>query len=388
MRTGNLKTVLASSVGALALLGVTAPAEAEVNIGGYIKADIFYDLDQDLGDTFAASAIVPSTSNTEDGTLSMHAKQSRFWIKTSTKTEAGTLKTHIEGDFFDFTGHMNEVVSNSSHFRARHLYGQLGGLLVGQTWTNFMSLHSYADTVDFFGPTGMLFIRQVQVRYTVNPNDNLMVAVAIENPEVSGFETTAFGAFTSETGMGKDTLPDFTGRVKYSNDLWTGVLAGLVRPGMEIDEFDADAGTAAGESETGWGLHGSFGLSVGEHYLFANASYGEGIGRYMINGPGRDLFVDAVTGTVTAPAMLDYGIGGDFGLSDQLRTVWVYGHHENSDNLGAGDIDTLDTFHANVWYTPAENVRYGFEVMYGTVGFVGGADGDATRIQFGAQYSF
>ena len=91
MRTGNLKTALASSVGALALLGLAAPAQAEVNIGGYVKADVIYDLDEDLGFTFAASAITPDTTATEDGIVSMQGRQSRFLIKTSSKTEAGTF---------------------------------------------------------------------------------------------------------------------------------------------------------------------------------------------------------------------------------------------------------------------------------------------------------
>ena len=248
--------------------------KTSLSIGGYIKADLFYDVDEDLGDSFAASAISPDVPGAvdSDGTFRAHAKQSRLWFKTSTPTEMGDLKTHLEGDFLGAGG--NEKFSNSTTFRLRHAYGQLGGLLVGQTWTNFMSLHSYADTVDFFGPAGMPFVRQVQLRYTFTPVDSLQISVAVENAEVSGRTDAGAvtpGAFSSEPGFGLDTSPDITGRIKYSSDLWTGVLSGVVRPGLELEQ-DATLGAASGGSETGWGVHASFGLSVANSYLFVNGT--------------------------------------------------------------------------------------------------------------------
>lgn len=168
--------------------------KTSLSIGGYIKADLFYDVDEDLGDSFAASAISPDVPGAvdNDGTFRAHAKQSRLWFKTSTPTEMGDLKTHLEGDFLGAGG--NEKFSNSTTFRLRHAYGQLGGLLVGQTWTNFMSLHSYADTVDFFGPAGMPFVRQVQLRYTFTPVDSLQISVAVENREACKALETAVRA--------------------------------------------------------------------------------------------------------------------------------------------------------------------------------------------------
>lgn len=368
-----------------------------LNIGGYIKGDLIYDIDEDLGDTFAASAISPEVPGavTNDGTFRAHAKQSRLWFKTSTPTEMGDLKTHLEADFFNGVG--NEVVSNSSTFRLRHAYGQLGGLLVGQTWTNFMSLHSYADTVDFFGPAGMPFVRQAQIRYTFKPSDNLDLAFAVENAEISGRIDAATAlvldpldaeqSFASEPGFGLDTLPDLTARVKYSSDRWTGVLAGIVRPGMEIEQT-ADLPNTSGQSETGWGAHASLGVSIANSYLFVNGTFGEGIGRYMINGGANGLFVDEVAGTVTAPKMWAVVPGIDIGWNDKWRSVLVWGHNEFDDTFEPGDLETIDTVHANLWWTPVENARFGLEYMYGAVEFNDNTDGDANRIQFAAQYSF
>ncbi|MEN8196497.1 MAG: hypothetical protein ABFS30_08265, partial [Pseudomonadota bacterium] len=188
-------------------------------------------------------------------------------------------------------------------------------------------------------------------------------------------------------GFGLDTSPDITGRIKYSSDLWTGVLSGVVRPGLELEQ-DPALGAASGGSETGWGVHGSFGLSVANSYLFVNGTYGEGIGRYLINGDANDLFVDTGTGRVTAPTMWSVVPGVDLQWNDQWKSVLVWGHTEFDDTFESGDIETIDTLHANLWWQPVDNARFGIEYIYGTVDFNDGTDGDANRVQFGAQYSF
>ena len=60
-----------------ALLATTSMAQAvEVKFGGYVKADAIYDLDQDLGNSLAASAI-DATSTASDENFKMHALQDR-----------------------------------------------------------------------------------------------------------------------------------------------------------------------------------------------------------------------------------------------------------------------------------------------------------------------
>ena len=98
-----------------ALLTSASMAQAlEVKIGGYVKADAIYDLDQDLGASLAASAVDTSPGAASDPSFQMHAQQSRLNV---TATE-GDIKVFVEGDFFGGGG--NELVSNSNHFRIRH----------------------------------------------------------------------------------------------------------------------------------------------------------------------------------------------------------------------------------------------------------------------------
>ena len=91
----------------------------EVTVSGYVKGDFIYDTHQDLGDSFAASAI---TGGDDREHVRLHARQSRFRIKSKSDTAVGQVRTLIEGDFFGVGG--NESFSNSTAFRLRHAWGE------------------------------------------------------------------------------------------------------------------------------------------------------------------------------------------------------------------------------------------------------------------------
>ena len=69
----------------------------EVTISGYVKGDVIYDLDQDLGDFFAFTDLRPAKERTH---IRLHARQSRFRIRSRSDTAIGQIRTWIEGDFF------------------------------------------------------------------------------------------------------------------------------------------------------------------------------------------------------------------------------------------------------------------------------------------------
>lgn len=355
-----------------------------VAIGGYVKSDFIYDVNADLGDSFAASAIPAdgSDGDRKEGNFRAHAKQTRLNFTSWTPTEIGEAKLFLEGDFFGQGG--NQTFSNSTTFRLRHAFGEVGPILAGQTWTLFMPLTSYPETIDFFGPAGIPFIRQGQLRYTHAVDDAWNIAVSAENSEFSGRteDDTTVGTDGGDLRFGVDTLPDFVGAVSYDNDGWHGRVAGVARL------FDTeDAGSD--DREFGWGLTASAVVpTFGDDSFQANVTYGEGVGRYIINGFNQDAFVED-DGELDAIESWGLAVGYTHHWTEQFRSNLVYGRYEVLDTNLATDTEALDTVHANLIWEPDPKLRFGVEYIFGRRTFDDGDfDNTAHRVQLAAQFLF
>lgn len=373
--------------------------DTSVKIGGYVKGDLIYDINNDQGDSFLFSAIPPdgSAEAEREGTFRAHAKQTRINIQTWTPTQFGEAHTYIEGDFLGTGG--NEVLSNSTTFRMRHAYGELGPVLVGQTWSNFMFLDSYPGTVDFFGPVGIPFVRQGQLRYTLNPSENLEIAVAAENSELTGKaedpvtgEILTLGSTrrsADDLQFGIDTLPDFTARASYRDD-WGALSVSGVGRLLEVDD-----GNGLDDEEFGWGVMASGVLNLGEFIpalgndsIVGNFVYGDGIGRYIINGFNEDAFLDA-SGKLDTIETWGANAAFTHHWTDTLRSGFVYGHYEVEDTFGPGFTESLDSIHVNLMWQPTDRVQFGLEWIYGARDFEdSGFDNEAQRVQFAGQFFF
>ncbi|MCH8952798.1 MAG: porin [Proteobacteria bacterium] len=355
----------------------------EIEISGYIKADFIYDFNEGQGDLFVPESISTSGGGDENR-FRAHARQSRLRIKTSTPTAWGPLKTHFEGDFFGGGG--NQVISNSTTFRIRHAWATIGGLGAGQYWSNFMPIESYPGTIDFNGPAGLTFIRQAQLRYTAPVNDNLSISVSLENSEFSG--RNAGGLFSESTGGGNsfgvnaglDQAPDFTAAAIYRDDWGLVKLAGLGRYlGSPNDQ---------GDGEIAWGvsISGNAKLWPGGKVMGAFL-YGDGVGRYLVNGVGQDAFVDA-SGDVHAIEAFGGAIQVRQQLTDTFAVAIAYGRAEFNDSRVGSDLDTVQTIHGSLFWSPVERLTFGAEVIWGSREDANGSDDDAIRLQTSVQVNF
>ncbi len=358
--------------------------DTSVAIGGYVKADFIYDVNADLGDSFAASTIPAEGSDAarKEGNFRAHAKQSRLNFTSWTPTELGEVKLFIEGDFFGQGG--NETFSNSSTFRLRHAFGEIGPVLAGQTWTLFMPLKSYPETVDFFGPAGIPFIRQGQLRYTYEVDDAWTIAGSIENSELSAQteDGQTVGTDGGDLQFGIDKLPDFVAAVSYDNEGWYGRLAGVARL-LETD----DAGSS--ERVFGWGLTASAIVpTIGEDNLQLNVTYGDGVGRYIINGFNQDAVVKN-NGNLDAIKSWGLAAGYTHNWNAKWRSNLTYGHYQVLDTFFDTETEAIDTVHLNLIWQPDPKLSFGLEYMFGRRAFEdGGLDNTAQRVQFAAQFNF
>ena len=351
-----------------------------VDIGGYVKLDMIYDFDQAMGDSLFVAGL-DTANNESNGAFRAHARQSRISIGTITPTDAGVVKTRFEGDFFGGGG--NEIFSNSNGLRIRHAYGELGGLLAGQTWSNFMHFTAYPSTVDFDGPVGVSFIRQAQVRYTM-PMGGGALSVSAENAETTGFEGS------------RDVLPDFTARYKWAGDGGGFEFAGLARQ-LQTD----DPAATGDDSAFAYGLMLAGRLNVtNSTTLMAGAIFGDGVGRYIYSSFSDNN--SGATRTGIGEAYIDPN--GDletieaFGFNVAVSQKWTpkftsglsYGRVEGDqpENLFPESFETLQSVHFSNFYQIADPVTLGLELSFADKELMNGESSDNTRLQASAQFSF
>ena len=383
----------------------------EVTVSGYVKGDFIYDTHQDLGDSFFASSI---TGGRDREHVRLHARQSRFLIKSKSQTSVGEVRTWIEGDFFGAGG--NELFSNSTAFGLRHAWGEWfmtpnTSIRIGQDWTNFMNLFAYPDTVDFFGPTGIAFVRQAQVRVTYKDGPWLF-AVSAENPETdvtigsaalatgltmaNGTTTAAVGVGCIESGgfnacEANDNVPDFTARVQYDADGGHKFQISGVLRNLRIDG-DLGGGITGSDSEFAWGVLGAASLNLADiATLSAVATYGDGIGRYTISGAFGSALVTGTTANPNLQTIEAWSVAAALGFAvtdtTTFNVVLGYFDQTNSD-IVAGQIDDLTTVHVNLWWQPVSRFRLGAEGIWGNNDILGASTEDALRFQLGAEFYF
>ena len=96
----------------------------------------------------------------EDGSTFAGVRQTRLGVRGFNPTPLGELQTTFEFEMFG-TG----VDEGQTTFRLRHAYGELGAFGAGQYWSPFMDIDVFPNSLEYWGPTGMVFFRNVQVRW-------------------------------------------------------------------------------------------------------------------------------------------------------------------------------------------------------------------------------
>ena len=157
-----------------------------LRFAGLVKLDAFDDLSGANLNVIPTDGVAIPISGTSQsrrkGHFMMSARQTRFGFASETPTRFGPLKSLIELDFYGTGG--QAAYTNPVSPRLRHAYVSLGGLTVGQTWSNFFDLEAAPETLDMTGPVGNAYaIRQPLIQYRHALGSKGMLTVAAENPE-------------------------------------------------------------------------------------------------------------------------------------------------------------------------------------------------------------
>lgn len=376
------------------------PLSTTFRWGGYVKLDAIYSttsrgLTSDVLDYLVSpGGIVVSDGDVPDN-FNLSARESRFWLATTTPTAHGDVGTHIEVDFLGLDASLgNEITTTPTSVRLRHAYGTFRGFLAGQNWSTWMDLAALPEVNDFGSPAGRLFARQGMIRYTRQmPAFGGEIQIAVENPETTLTVTAAGDALGTRIVPSDDRIPDTVVKV-----VKTGAWGHLAASGiLRLLRSDGAFVATATDSALGFGGHVSGKVKLGgKHNIAFDAAYGRGIGRYVALATFRDGEIDAV-GNIDLIDVVAATLTGQVWLSEGVRinlTGSMSQSMGNADLFATADATTsvnkrLITVHSNVMWNPVKSLRLGIEHIFVQRTLENDdITGDMHRFQAAAMYTF
>jgi hypothetical protein len=324
-----------------------------------------------------------------DGNAYFSVRQTRFGVKSYLPTALGELKTTFEFELFG-TG----VDAGQTTFRLRHAYAELGKFGVGQYWSPFMDADVFPNTLEYWGPPGMVFFRNIQIRYMPIQGDTRLT-IALERPGASG-DQGAYGDRIELSGIqARFPMPDLSAEYRYGGKFGYVELAGILRY-ISWEDTQADA-YELGDKTIGWGLNLSSNINITKSLVGRfQAVYGEGIENYMNDAPAdigiKENFSDPDQPVLGVPlpvfglvAFFDQQWNEKFSSSIGYSMIDI----NNSDGQDPSAFNRGNYACANLLYYPTANAMMGVELQYGTrENFSDDFNTDIFKIQFSFRYKF
>jgi DcaP outer membrane protein len=257
--------------------------EDKIDLYGFVMLDSGYDFKTNNPDWFDVDrpTKLPAFPGefAPDGKVYLGVRQTRFGVKTATPTPLGDLKTQFEFELFG-TG----VDAGQTTFRLRHAYGELGPFGAGQTWSAFMDIDVFPNSLEYWGPNGMVFFRNVQFRWMPIRKAGLHLMFAAERPGASADQGIYAGRIELQNITPQFPLPDFSWQLRVIRE-WGYVQAARIF--RKISWVDTGTGPYnLSDTVLGWGVNTSSNLKFGSNSVGRlQVVYGRGIENYMNDAP-------------------------------------------------------------------------------------------------------
>ncbi len=178
--------VLFTAIFVLSLGSLVLAQDADKNwfkLYGHVMTDIGYNANQIQPDWYdvVRPTKLPTMKNEygTDGNAYFGVRQTRFGVQSGTQTGLGELFTQFEWELFGTGSDAGQTT-----IRLRHAYGELGQFGVGQYWSPFMDIDVFPNSLEYWGPNGMVFFRNIQFRYMPIKGDTRLT-FALERPGAS-----------------------------------------------------------------------------------------------------------------------------------------------------------------------------------------------------------
>ena len=197
-------------------------------IYGFVQTDAGYNSGRIHPDWFdvVRPSMLPAYENEygEDGETYFSVRQTRFGIKWAAPGGKHDIRGIFEWELFGVGADAGQTT-----IRLRHAYVQWGHFGAGQYWSPFMDIDVFPNSLEYWGPSGMAFFRNIQIRWMPVMSKTNHVTIALERPGASG-DAGDWDDVIEARGMKPHfPLPDLSAEYRHSGDWGYVEIAGIVR---------------------------------------------------------------------------------------------------------------------------------------------------------------
>ncbi|MGY6563089.1 MAG: DcaP family trimeric outer membrane transporter [Luteibaculaceae bacterium] len=306
----------------------------------------------------------------DDGKFSIGIRPSRFGFNTRQATEKGDLITRFELDLVGGGSNVGETF-----FRVFNAYVEWNRWTFGKRNSVFMDGSIGPSTVEFFGPSGMVLLRNVQVSYKLVDKKKMEIAIGLENPSA----TSDLGPFRQDFEFGgilsdivfTNKIPALTFHFRKNFDK-AHYQVGLVS--KYISWFDKGQTELQNFSGSDWG----YGANVSGSYkptdrfkLMGSFVAGAGVQNFLNDGTA-DVGVKENPGNSITPfngAVIPFYatmIATEIQITEVLSSTFAFSNMVNQ----TFDTQLSTSFRAGNYFTAGfirklyDNMTFGLEYQY------------------------
>lgn len=360
---------------------------------GFAMLDAGYDFNQinpDWYDVIRPTKLPAYTNEFgTNGNTYFSVRQTRFGVEGNYPTKFGNMKAIFEFELFGVGADEGQTT-----FRLRIAYGELGHWGAGQYWSPFMDIDVFPNSLEYWGPCGMVFFRNLQIRYMPIKGDTRLT-FALEKPGASADQGVYADRIELEKINARFPVPDLSAEYRFARKWGYLELAGMLRY-ISWDHDDTDTLDLSGQ-EIGWGLNLSSNLYFSKSTTGKfQVVYGEGIENYMNDAPvdigiqhnlsdPKKPIVGVTLPVLGVVAFIDQKWSDKFTSSIGYSLTRI----TNSDGQLPEDFRQGQYALVNLLYYPVKNMMAGVEFQYGNrQNYSDGFSSDILKIQFSFKYSF
>ena len=374
------------------------PAAADkpsLEIYGFGQADTIVDFKQNNPDWYDVNrpSRLPNVANQfgQDGHFYLSPRQSRLGVKGETPTANGVVKGQFEFDMFGVGADAGQTT-----IRLRHAWGQWKEVGAGLTNSEFMDGDVFPNVVDYWGPNGMLFFRNVQVFWEPYRDGDSNARIAIEAPGASGDGGVYADRVELQNIKPRFPSPDFTGHYRKSQKWGYIQVGGALRYIAYDDTLTTDKFDLSGHV-WGWGLSVSSNVKATDSdVLRLQFVYGAGVENYFNDAP-VDVGIKNNPGNAVTPvvgeALKDLGIV--LYLDHTWNSTWSTAAGYSLVDISNSNAQAANAYRRgqyasiNLLSTPAKNVMIGGELQFARRdNYLDGFNSNDIRLQFTFKYNF